>query len=217
MSVSRHLGIDLSDYDARIRTFIPGYEAMLDAVAGALRGDERLIVDLGIGTGALAERCLARARHARVVGVDLDGGMLAAAAARLGTRATLTRGSFLRAAIPRCDAIVASLALHHVRTRPAKRGLYARLRAALLPRGRVIIADCYPAADPLLARAQRDAWSAHLRRTYTAPATSGYFRAWSAEDVYVPLRAELALLIAAGLRPEVAWRSGAFAVISAAR
>src|SRR5215831_1860740 len=34
MSVASHLGIDLNDYDSRIRTFIPHYEEMLD-VAGA--------------------------------------------------------------------------------------------------------------------------------------------------------------------------------------
>ena len=215
MSVSRHLGIDLREYDGRIRTFIPGYDAMLAAAAGALRGHERLIVDLGTGTGALAHKCLARARHAHVIGIDLDEGMLAAAAARLGRRVTLTRGSFLRAALPRCDAIVASLALHHVRTRPAKRALYARLRTALRRRGRLIVADCYPATDRSLRRAQIEAWRAHLERTYTARATSGYFRAWAGEDVYVPLEAELSLMTDGGLRPEVAWRHGAFAVIAA--
>ena len=214
-SVSSHLGIDLREYDARIRTFIPGYDAMLDAAAGALRGTERVIVDLGIGTGAMAERCVARARAARVVGVDLDDGMVAAAAERLGRRATFVHASFLRADVPRGDAIVASLALHHVRTRPAKRRLYAHLRAALCRGGRIIVADCHPARDRSLARAQRDAWTAHLRASYSPRETSAYFRAWSREDVYVPLDIELALMRAAGLRPDVVWRQGPFAVIAA--
>ena len=198
----------------RIRTFIPGYDAMLDAAADALGGDERLIVDLGVGTGALAARCLARARRARVLGIDLDEGMLAAAARRLGPRARLAHGSFVRADLPPCDAIVASLALHHVRTRAAKRRLYARLRGALRRRGRLVVADCYPAADPLLALAQREAWRAHLRRRYGAREASAYFRAWAREDTYVPLDAETALMRDAGLRTEVVWRQGAFAVLA---
>ena len=38
MSVATHLGIDLGEYDARIRTFIPHYEEMLDVAAGSLAG-----------------------------------------------------------------------------------------------------------------------------------------------------------------------------------
>jgi len=36
MSVASQLRIRLDEYDARIRTSIPGYEQMLDAGAGAL-------------------------------------------------------------------------------------------------------------------------------------------------------------------------------------
>ena len=190
---------------------------MLDAAAAALRGDERVIVDLGVGTGALSERCLRRSPRANVVGLDLDGAILEAAAVRLGASVTLQRGSFMRAGLPRCDAIVASLALHHVRTQAAKRRLYTRLHRALRPRGRVVIADCCPAVDRDVAAAQRSAWREHLRRSYTANRTAAYFKAWADEDVYVPLPDELALLSEAGFRPEVVWRDGAFAVIAAVR
>ena len=214
---ARHLGIDLREYDARIRTFIPGYEAMLDHAAGALRGDERLIVDLGIGTGALAERCVRHSPRSRVVGIDLDEEMLRAAGARLRQRAAFVAGSFVRRDLPRCDAFVASLALHHVRTISAKRRLYERLRRALRPRGRLVIADCCPAADGRVAAQQRAAWRAHLGRSYSARRSAAYLAAWGQEDVYVPLPTELRLLADAGFRPEVVWRAGAFAVILAPR
>jgi SAM-dependent methyltransferase len=217
MGVAAHLGIDLAEYDARIKTFIPGYEAMLDEAAGALTGRERRIVDLGVGTGALAARCLARAPGARLVGIDVDPGILDAASRRLGARATLVRGSFLRTNIPRCDAIVASFSLHHIRTRVAKRRLYASLRRSLGPGGRIIVADCYPAQDVVLARQQRDEWRAHLEESYSARKAARYFRAWEHEDVYVPLTSELALFAAAGLEAEVVWRAGAFAVLAARR
>ena len=53
MSVATHLGIDLAEYDARIRSFIPDYEEMLAVAAAAVPAQARTIVDLGIGTGAL--------------------------------------------------------------------------------------------------------------------------------------------------------------------
>ena len=66
-------------------------------------------------------------------------------------------------------------------------------------------------------RAQLDAWQAHLRRSYSAARARAIFAAWSHEDVYVPLDAEITLLRAARFRVELLWRRGAFAVLRAAR
>ena len=217
MGVASHLGIALREYDARIRTFIPDYEEMLDVAAAAVEPGARRIVDLGTGTGALAARCAARARHARLVGVDVDPDILAVAARRLGARATFVVGSFVRAPLPPCDTLVASFALHHVRTRTAKGRLYRRLAAALGRRGTMITVDCYPSSSRRTAAAQRAAWRAHLERRYTSREAEGFLKAWAREDVYVPLDVELDLMRRSGLRPEVLWRKNAFAVIRAGR
>ena len=217
MSVAAHLGIRLSEYDARIRTFIPDYEAMLDAAAAVIPPRARVIADLGVGTGALAARCLQCARDAHVIGLDVDPDILAMASRRLGDRGTIVVGNFLRLALPRCDAMVASLALHHVRTRSAKARLYRRIHHALRRRGRLVIVDCEPAGDAAQRRLQREAWLAHLRKTYSDARARGLLRSWSREDVYVPLPAELALLSRAGFSADVVWRCGAFAVIDAVR
>jgi tRNA (cmo5U34)-methyltransferase len=230
MGVATHLGITLTDYDSRIRTFIPHYEEMLDVAAAAIPRRARTIVDLGIGTGALSARCLKTARRARTVGIDVDPEILAVAQRRLGkppspsgfggpprSRATLIAGSFLRAPLPACDAVVASFSLHHVRTRSSKAALFRRIRAALRPRGLFLSVDCHPAIDPVVRRAQFDEWLTHLRRAYSPARATALLEAWSHEDVYVPLEAEIALMRAAGFRVELLWRRGAFAVIRAAR
>jgi tRNA (cmo5U34)-methyltransferase len=217
MGVASHLGIKLTEYDSRIRTFIPHYEEMLDVAAAAVPPRARTIVDLGIGTGALSARCLDAARQARTVGIDVDPEILALARRRLGDRATFTAGSFLRAPLPKCNALVASFALHHVRTRLAKAALYRRIRAALRPRGLFISVDCHPAIDPAVRRAQFDDWLTHLRCAYSPAHAKALLEAWSHEDVYVPLDAEIALMRSSGFRVELLWRRGAFAVIRAAR
>jgi tRNA (cmo5U34)-methyltransferase len=217
MGVASHLGIKLTEYDSRIRTFIPHYEEMLDAAAAAIPARARTIVDLGIGTGALSARCLERASRARAIGIDVDPEILALASRRLGKRATFTTGSFLRTPLPACDALVASFSLHHVRTRAAKAALYRRIRAALRPGGVFLIVDSQPATDASVRRAQFDEWLVHLRRRYTAAQAKGIFMSWSHEDVYVPLDAEIALLRESGFRVELLWRRGAFAVLRAAR
>jgi len=213
MGVAAHLGIDLADYDARIRTFIPDYEAMLAAAAAVIPARARTIVDLGTGTGALAAKCLERAPQARIVGIDADGEMLVAARERLGSSATFVNESFLRAPLPPCDAVVASFALHHVRTRPAKAALYRRVRKALRARGVFVNVDCQPASARPLATRQRDAWREHLRAAYAPPEADALLEAWAKDDVYVPLDAEMALLRPAGFGVEIVWRYGSFAVI----
>ena len=217
MSVATHLGIDLAEYDARIRTFIPHYEEMLDVAASAIHPGSQTIVDLGIGTGALSARCLTSAPQARIIGIDADAEILKAAARRLPASASFICNSFLRAEVPACDAIVASFALHHVRTRGAKAKLYKRLVAALRRNGQAITVDCHPANDSSLALLQFEAWKSHLMQHYTRKESESYLKAWSHEDVYVPLDAEMELMRGAGLAVEVLWRKGAFAVLRGKR
>ena len=213
MGVASHLGIKLAEYDQRIRTFIPEYEEMLGVAAAAVPNAARSMVDLGTGTGALAARCLQRAPRAKVLGIDADPEMLKLAARRLGSRARLQCGSFTRASLPACDAVVASFALHHIRERSAKARLYRRIRVALRKHGVFISVDCHPADSPALGRQQREAWKSHLLASYSRKEASGLLAAWAREDTYVPLETELALFRRGGLKTEVLWRKGAFAVL----
>ena len=216
MSVASHLGISVREYDRRIRTFIPNYAEMLEEVASVLDPAAETIVDLGVGTGGLSARCLRRAPAARVIGIDADAEMLPLAQRRLGRRATLSVGNFLRTELPRADAVVATLALHHVRTRGAKATLYGRIRAALRRGGVLITGDCHPSENGARWRAQRELWLQHLEESYTRPEAEKFLRDWSHEDTYMPLRTELALLEEAGFRAvDVVWRRDAFAVIAA--
>jgi tRNA (cmo5U34)-methyltransferase len=216
MGVATHLGIRLRDYDRKIRTFIPDYETMLDEAASALRLVRRrapVVVELGIGSGALAARCLDVAPRARVIGLDLDSKILALARQRLGPRLTTLGGDFLAAPLPRCDVIAASFSLHHIRTRRRKAAVYRRCFRALRPGGLLVIADCCVASDERQRARDRDAWRAHLERSYRRARAEGYLRAWAKDDVYFPLQDELRLLERAGFSVEVRWRRRSFAVL----
>ncbi len=220
MGVAAHLGIRLSEYDARIRTFIPRYDAMLDVAADAIGEGRRrspVIVDLGIGSGALAARCLSRVPSARVTGIDEDTGMLALARQRLPNLVTTIAGDFVAIDLPRADAIVASLALHHVASPETKAGLFRRCAAALAPGGIIVVADCYLARTAPARARHRLAWRRHLRRSYSGSEASGFLRAWAKEDTYFRLVDEMKLLAAAGFTTKVRWRRDGFAVIVGTR
>lgn len=225
--VATHLGIDASVYDVEIRRFIPGYQAMLDA-AIALLDDvlpaSPLVVDLGAGTGALAAAILRDIPRARVQLVDIDPAMLAVAEARVAAdpamagRYELRRGRF-EDPLPACDAVVASLALHHVPERAAKQGLYAAIHAALRPGGVLLSCDAtVHEAGPEHARIYRE-WAAGMARAgIGAEQSAALFAQWAGEDRYYPLAVELELLAGAGFaRPECFWRQGAMTVFGGFR
>lgn len=221
-SAAAHLGIDLADYDTRIRTFIPDYDIMHDIVEYALRGTiarrAPVIVDLGIGTGALAARCLEACPKARVVGVDEDESMLRAARERLGDRLTRTiQGSFESVALPRCDAFVACLALHHIPTRAHRLRLFRRLHRALRRGGVLISADCHPGSNPRLDAADRASWLSFLEESYTPAIARRFMRNWAREDRYAPLAEEIDTLRRAGFTVDITGRRQTFAVIVATR
>ena len=214
MSTASHLGIRLSEYDRRIRTFIPHYEEMLDAAASLTPPRAATLLDLGTGTGALAARCLGIARKARVTGIDSEAAMLALARRRLGPRATLIHSRFEDAAFPRADVVVTSLALHHILSLKVKMAVYRRIRRALRPGGLLIFADCFPASEPSLRSAQERHWINHVCRSYSRAQALAYYRGWRREDHYKPLDIELKLLRSAGFSSEVVWRRGMFAVLA---
>jgi ubiquinone/menaquinone biosynthesis C-methylase UbiE len=230
VSVADHLGIRLDEYDARIRTFIPDYEAMIEAGAAALRAlpadrtrgsaHERAprIVDLGTGTGALAAACARVCPQLSLTAIDADAGILDMARSRLeplGLEPTFVHGSFMDVTVPACDAIVASFALHHIPDAGDRRRLLRNLHHVVAHGGLLVFVDCYPSADATMARLEQDAWRAHLRQSYAASEADALLAAWAKEDTYVPLPDELAMIRAAGFAPHVVWRRNAFAVIAA--
>jgi ubiquinone/menaquinone biosynthesis C-methylase UbiE len=221
MGAASHLGIDLREYDARIRTFIPGYERLLEVASIVLRGTvtarSPLIVDLGTGTGALAEACLQARPQARVAGIDEDEGMLAAAGKRLRRRFTGVPGNFETVDLPDCHAVTACLALHHIATPARRLRLFRRVHRALRKGGVLVIADCYLASDSRLRASDRASWIEHLERRYSTAQARGYLRAWAKDDYYVPLADEARLLERAGFGVDVAWRHGSFAVVVATK
>lgn len=218
-SVRRHLRVDVEEYDASIRRFIPGYEAMLREAAGAVAAARpALVLDLGAGTGALAQAILERPEVRGVELVDVDAEMLDRARERLarhGSRARFALRSF-HDPLPACDAVAASLALHHVRALEEKEVLFGRVYAALRSGGVFVNADVtMPAEEPARGDAWR-AWAAHLVASGIEEARAwAHFQEWADEDTYFPLEAELAALEGAGFRARCAWRDRVSTVVVA--
>ena len=217
-SVAFHLRMDTAEYDRIIRTYIPYYDesraVQLSLLAAALPHPAARIVDLGGGTGSLAEAILDRHPHVSVLVRDLDAEMLAVARnrlARFGPRAELDVGSFTDP-LPPAGAVVAAFALHHVRTLPEKARVYRGIRQAIQPGGIFLNDD---AVSGPFWPSLRDEWAAFMAgKGFTLEQAYQNLDSWAAEDTYFSAREELQAMAEAGFEaPECLWRRGPIAVI----
>lgn len=208
--VRSHLHLEAAEYDRAIRTFIPGYEAMLALAAEtALAGAPATVVDLGAGTGALSAVLLERSPAVRVELLDVDPEMLEVARTRpalQGGRASFREGSFT-GPLPAADAFVASLSLHHLPTREERTAVFRGVFQALPPEGILVDADVTMPRDPGERAAAYLAWAEHLVASgIPEPQAWRHFLEWSGEDTYLSPEEELGMLEAAGFQAELLWQ-----------
>ena len=222
-SVSGHLKLRVAEYDELIRQLVPAYPLMrpvqLDWLTLALPDGRGRVLDLGGGTGALAAAVADRFPSAEVEIWDTDPEMLSVARERcagFGERIRYVEKSFTDP-LPVCDAVVACIALHHVRDLAVKGRIYQNIFAALRPGGMFVNADTAVCATPALREHAFALWAKSMEpHGITREAAEAHFRNWAREDFYPPLITELRLLEEAGfIEPECFWRDAAAVVFGA--
>jgi len=223
-SVKRHLDVDSEAYDVQIRRLVPHYDDMIETAVellAALAPPTARVVDLGGGTGALSAAVLEALPRATVTVLDVDADMLSEARRRLtsfGDRVAFREASFLEP-LPEADAVVASLALHHVHDLDQKTELYRAIHAALVPGGVLLNLDAAVTEGPRLNALVFDRMAARMGdHGITADEAHAHFAAWADEDRYFPLDAELGALRRAGFgEVECFWRRGLSSICCALR
>jgi tRNA (cmo5U34)-methyltransferase len=223
-SVKRHLNVDADGYDVQIRRLIPHYDEMIATgveVLQALAPADGHVLDLGGGTGALSAAVLDALPGVRVTLLDVDPEMLAEARRRLApysNRVAFREGSFLDP-LPAADAVIASLALHHVHELDAKTALYQTIREALSPGGVLLNLDAAVSDGARLNGFVFDRMAERMGdHGIGEQEARGHFAAWAQEDRYFPLDLELGAMRTAGFdEVECVWRRGLSAVTCALR
>jgi tRNA (cmo5U34)-methyltransferase len=123
------------------------------------------ILDLGSGSGVLAELVLDAVPEAHVTLLDLSSNMLAAAERRLsrfGSRAQFVVARFEEMPPGPYDAVVSTLALHHLESDEDKRALYTQILEQLTPGGCFWQAEYVLSSTPADSAANEEAWGRWL-------------------------------------------------------
>lgn len=138
---------DSAEFLANASSLVPDRDRQLEILVDLLP-DPTLVVELGCGEGLLSEAILRRFPGSRVVGCDGSETMLAHARFRNPIRFEARRASLPDPFPERPDAVVSSLALHHLDA-AQKRDVYAHIFQQLQPGGVLAVADLIEPATPL--------------------------------------------------------------------
>jgi L-threonylcarbamoyladenylate synthase len=196
-ALNEEWGFDPATYAETARAEIPAYEKFQELVVlAAYTGwSGGRVLELGTGTGETARRLLERLEDAELVSVDESAEMLHVAAHALpAERVQLVEGR-LQDPLPEggFELVVSALAVHHLDDHE-KPDLFARVRAALSPGGRFVLADVIVPDDPAQA---------------LIPLTPGYDKPSALAD-------QLRWLRDAGFRSaDVVWRHDDLAIVVA--
>jgi tRNA (cmo5U34)-methyltransferase len=221
-SVEDHLNLTVKDYDVIIRTLVPHYDELLSTGVEILEqmiAKKALVLDLGGGTGRLSQAVLNKLPEVQVELIDIDPKILDQARGRFAPehkRIKFTLGSFFEA-LSSCDAIVASLSLHHVPGMKEKAKVYANIHKALRPGGLFLCLDASVAADSRISEHTFKQWTNHmLSHGITEEAARDHFDTWKKEEYYFSLHEELNSLAQVGFnKPECFWRKGPMVIYGA--
>lgn len=185
---------DPASYLEAIRADVPAYDRFQAELVAASGSGAGRVLELGTGTGETARRLLERHPTALLVGIDVSERMLAVARTTVPIDRVKLRVARLQDELPvgPFDLVASALCVHHLRG-PEKQDLFARVRAALAPGGRFVLADVIAPVDPAEA---------------STPLTPGYDHPSSIAD-------QLRWLKEAGFDARVGWTHADLAVLVA--
>lgn len=205
-------------FDKNFFKVAPFYQDAIEALVETLpfSSKKRIrVVDLGCGTGNIAQEVLRRFPHAHVTCVDLAEQMIAIAQAKLSRFKTVAYWNGDIRHFPyqgKYDAVIGSLVLHHVEKKE-KTTFYRKMFNALAPGGVFYTADVVFGSNPYLQNLYLERWKRFMRKNLSANQIAATLRKHHREDRPCTLMDELAMLRDAGFKDiDVVWKQHYFCI-----
>jgi tRNA (cmo5U34)-methyltransferase len=162
--VKKHFEEEAEQYDGIIKNLIPYYYQMVEALVNTLpfcHSESIEIIDLGCGTGTISRAIKDVYPNAKITCLDISGNMLQIAAVKLSDvqNATYINSNFYDFNFDKeYDAVVSSLALHHLVTKEDKLDFYKKIYSCLNTGGVFINADVVLASTDILQERYMEQW-----------------------------------------------------------
>jgi len=209
-------------FDETIVRLIPYYNDMLEALVSSLPFSSRKrpsILDLGCGTGTVSAQILERFPDAHVTCLDMASNMLAMAKEKLALYA-MDDSQFVCADFSKWnsalkyDAIVSSLALHHLPDDDAKKTFFTKVFESLASGGVFVNADVVLSGDTEIQDMYLRKWREFMLKTVSVEEVDEkWFPSYRNEDRPAILLDQLAWLKEVGFTStDVIWKYYNFAV-----
>ncbi len=201
--VKQHFKEEARDFDRIILKLIPDYPQMVEALVAAMPFESHApirVIDLGCGTGTFAQAVLHACPKALVTFLDIAENMISKAQSKLAhcPNVCFIVGDFT-VFDGEYDAVISSLALHHLATDEDKKRFYHRICARLRPGGVFYNGDVVLASSDLLQATYLRQWRAFMRRNISDEEIEGkWIPKYKAEDRPAKLLDQLAWLKAIG-------------------
>lgn len=144
--LKKHFNKEAEAFDNQVLKNIPKYPEMLTALINAIPDNKEnpKVLDLGCGTGNITQKLLKRFPQAEVTCLDLSENMIKIAKNKLSQYKSIEYiiGDFTETEITeKYDAIISSLALHHIPNNKEKQEMYQAIYKALNKNGVFYNAD----------------------------------------------------------------------------
>jgi tRNA (cmo5U34)-methyltransferase len=218
--IRSHFEAEAAIFDENIVRLIPGYREMVDALVTALPfedGAAPRVLDLGCGTGTVARAVLDRWPDAELTCLDMAEAMLDMARVKLerfGKTRYVAADFSAWEGEGAYDAVVSSLALHHLPDDAAKGAFFSKVQSLLSPGGSFFNADVVLSGDRAIQERYLEKWRAFMLESVSEADVDGiWFPSYEREDRPAVLVDQLAWLARAGFETvDVIWKRYNFAV-----
>ncbi len=169
--VKKHFEEEALDFDNIILKLVPSYPQMIDALVSAIpfKDSEKIdIIDLGCGTGYVSMAIKERFPNSNLTCLDFAENMIAQAKVRLKKYKNVTfylkdirKFEFEKS----YDAVISSLALHHLETKTDKINFYKKIFRSLKTGGVFYNADIILGSSDFLNNLYIDKWKEFMEKS----------------------------------------------------
>jgi tRNA (cmo5U34)-methyltransferase len=218
--IKNHFEEEAKEFDEIINKIIPFYNEMLEALVLALpypKTQKIRVADLGSGTGTIANMILERYPDSILTCVDLAANMIETAKVKLARYKNI---EYIVADFHnfnfsiKYDAVVTSLALHHLRNDQEKKKFFKKISDALNKNGVFYNADVVLGSNETLQDLYMNKWKEFMRRKISASEIeSKWISKYEDEDRPAKLVEQIKWLEDVGFeKTDIIWKYYNFAV-----